>query len=98
MAAPVARPHVCRIPARRPLSMTAARPVIAVTTGEPAGIGPDIAILLAAQRGAWRGAQLLLIGDAALLEARARRLGLDPHAVLRGVEVGRVPLRAHVRA
>ena len=73
-------------------------PVIAITTGEPAGIGPDIALMLAAQRGVWRGTQLLLIGDAALLEARARRLGLDAAAVLRGVEIGHVALRAPVRA
>lgn len=78
--------------------MAPAWPVIAVTTGEPAGIGPDIAIMLAARRSAWRGAQLVLVGDAALLEARARRLGLDPAAVLRGVEVGQIPLRVRVRA
>ncbi len=78
--------------------MTAARPVIALTTGEPSGIGPDIALMLAAQRSVWRGTQLVLIGDAALLEARARRLGLDPQAVLRGIEIGQVALRAPVRA
>ncbi len=77
--------------------MAASRPVIAVTTGEPAGIGPDIAIMLAARRGVWRGASLVLVGDAALLEMRARRLGLDPAEVLRGVEIGHVPLRARVR-
>ena len=74
------------------------RPRIAITTGEPAGIGPDIALMLAAQRSAWRGAQLLLIGDAALLEARARRLGLDARTVLRGVEIGHVALRVPVHA
>ena len=76
----------------------AARPVIAITTGEPAGIGPDIALMLAARRSVWRGTQLVLIGDAALLEARARRLGLDARAVLRGVEIGQIGLRAPVRA
>ena len=72
------------------------RPVIAVTTGEPAGIGPDIAVMLAASRGVWRGTQLVLIGDARMLEARARRLGIDP-AVLSRAEIGAVPLRAAVR-
>ena len=80
------------------LTNSKARPIIALTTGEPAGIGPDIAVMLAARRSAWRGTQLLLIGDAALLEARARRLGLDPREVLRGVEIGQVRLRAPVRA
>ena len=73
-----------------------AKPVIAVTTGEPAGIGPDLAVMLAAQRNVWRGTQLVLIGDAALLEARARRLGLDP-ALLAKVEIGQVALRAAAR-
>ena len=81
-----------------PASGKPRRPLIAITTGEPSGIGPDIALMLAAQRSAWRGTQLLLIGDASLLEARARRLGLDAGIVLRGVEVGHVPLRAPVRA
>ena len=75
-----------------------ARPLIAITTGEPAGIGPDIALMFAARRSAWRGTQLLLIGDASLLEVRARRLGLNAQEVLRGVELGHVPLRAPVRA
>ena len=46
-----------------------ARPVIAVTTGEPAGIGPEISI-----RGAWacRGEVLsVLIGDYSLLKQLA---------------------------
>ena len=79
-------------------AVTAARPVIAVTTGEPSGIGPDIALMLAAQRRVGGGTQLVLIGDAALLEARARRLGLDAQTVLRGIEIGQVSLRAPVRA
>lgn len=98
MVAPIARSYLRRISPGRSLTVAAVRPVIAVTTGEPAGIGPDISLMLAAQRSAWRGTQLLLIGDAALLEARARRLGLDPQAVLRGVEVGQVALRAPVRS
>ena len=73
------------------------RPTIAITTGEPAGIGPDIAVMLAATKSVWRGTRLVLIGDTALLEARARRLRLDP-AVLSAVEIGHVPLRAAVRA
>jgi 4-hydroxythreonine-4-phosphate dehydrogenase len=51
-------------------------PVLALTTGEPAGIGPDISLMLAARAAARRGARLVLIGDAAMLARRARRLGL----------------------
>jgi 4-hydroxythreonine-4-phosphate dehydrogenase len=43
-------------------------PVIAVTTGEPAGVGPELAAALLAADG--RGARIVLIGDRALLELR----------------------------
>lgn len=46
---------------------------IALTTGEPAGIGPDITVAIAQHRHA---AQLIAIGDPALLQARAVALGL----------------------
>ena len=77
------------------------RPVIAITTGEPAGIGPDISVVLAARAGARRGARMTLIGDADMLARRARRLGVAfSHPVLdsgaaapRGVSVLHVPLR-----
>ena len=48
-------------------------PRIAITTGEPAGIGPDIT--LAAIMQPW-DAELVAIGDIELLKARAARLGL----------------------
>lgn len=60
---------------------------IALTTGEPAGIGPEIA-LRAAARG---DAPVTLIGDAALLEATAMAVGLG--WPLPGVQVDHVPLR-----
>ena len=44
---------------------------IAVTVGEPGGIGPDIILSLAEQK---HTAQLVIIGDPELLEQRARRL------------------------
>jgi 4-hydroxythreonine-4-phosphate dehydrogenase len=53
-----------------------ATPRIAVTTGEPAGIGPDIA-LMAAQRD-WE-AELVVIADPTLLLQRAQALGLPIH-------------------
>ena len=47
-------------------------PVIAITTGEPAGIGPEICMRLAAMRDAGLGGvRLVLIGDGALLAARS---------------------------
>ena len=44
-----------------------AKPLIAITTGEPAGIGPDLALMLAARPAARRGARLVLVGDLGLL-------------------------------
>ena len=46
---------------------------IALTTGEPAGIGPDLIIQLAQQP---RNKPWCVIGDAELLSARARQLNL----------------------
>lgn len=49
-------------------------PVIAVTSGEPAGIGPDICLALARREFA---ARIVVLGDRAMLNSRARQLGLD---------------------
>jgi 4-hydroxythreonine-4-phosphate dehydrogenase len=48
-------------------------PRIALTPGEPAGIGPDLLVMLAQ---ASRPAELIVIADPALLLARAAQLGL----------------------
>jgi 4-hydroxythreonine-4-phosphate dehydrogenase len=48
-------------------------PRVAVTTGEPAGIGPDLALAIAQH--AWP-CQLVVIGNAELLAARAVQLGM----------------------
>ncbi|MEA3251429.1 MAG: 4-hydroxythreonine-4-phosphate dehydrogenase PdxA [Pseudomonadota bacterium] len=50
-------------------------PLLALTTGEPAGIGPDLALMLAAD-GELPACRLVAIGDPALLAARARQLDL----------------------
>jgi len=47
---------------------------LAITPGEPAGIGPDLLIQLAQQ--AWN-VQLVAFADASMLQARAALLGLD---------------------
>jgi 4-hydroxythreonine-4-phosphate dehydrogenase len=51
-----------------------ALPAIAVTSGEPAGIGPDICLRLAER--SWP-VRLVVIGDRELLAERAKVLGLD---------------------
>lgn len=48
-------------------------PTIAITAGEPAGIGPDLCVLLAHQPLA---AHVLVIADADMLQARARQLNV----------------------
>lgn len=52
--------------------MQAVIPRLAITTGEPAGIGPDLCLAL---EGCAVQAELVLIGDPALLKARALELG-----------------------
>ena len=51
--------------------MSKALPVIVVSSGEPAGIGPDISLALALRPFA---ARIAVLGDLALLESRARAL------------------------
>ena len=48
-------------------------PVIAVTSGEPAGIGPELCSMLTHQR---HSARRVILGDRRLIEARARQIGL----------------------
>lgn len=50
------------------------RPLIAVTSGEPAGIGPELCLRLAEYDGV---AHPVILGDRSLLEARAAQLGLN---------------------
>ncbi|MDY6955497.1 MAG: 4-hydroxythreonine-4-phosphate dehydrogenase PdxA [Pseudomonadota bacterium] len=81
-------------------------PRLALTPGEPAGIGPDLVVQLVQEP---FPAELVVVSDPALLEARARQLGL-PLAVRRfdadapptpqavgWVTVDAVPLSAPVR-
>src|SRR5689334_16214310 len=92
------------------MAIPGARPTLALTVGEPAGIGPDIAI-----RAAWalrEQARCVLIGDAAFLSLTASRIdpairlsalstmalrhsGL-PHFGPQTIPVIDVPLDAHV--
>ncbi len=49
-------------------------PHLVVTSGEPAGIGPDLALMLASKEYA---AQITIVGNKELLQQRARQLQLD---------------------
>ncbi len=62
-------------------------PVIAVTSGEPAGIGPDLCLMLAARD---FPARIVVVGDRELLTQRAHRLGFEPDKL----DILHVPLRA----
>ena len=54
--------------------MMQAVPVLAITSGEPAGIGPDLCLQIAQQQ---HGNQLVVLADKSLLAQRAVRLGLN---------------------
>jgi 4-hydroxythreonine-4-phosphate dehydrogenase len=74
---------------------------IAITTGEPAGVGPELtlqALVQGAQR--WAGVQFVVLGDRALLEARAALVGVDlPQLLAWGaVAIEHQPLGAPAQA
>ncbi len=74
-------------------------PELVVTSGEPAGIGPDIVACIDPAR---FDARLIVVGDRDLLEARASQLGKKPRYVDYGagddgVEVIHEPLAAPCR-
>ena len=55
------------------------KPTIAVTSGEPAGIGPELVALLAVRHARQPfPARLVILGDRALLAERAARVGASP--------------------
>lgn len=64
---------------------------IAITSGEPAGIGPDICVMLAQQT---TNAEITIIGDAGVLLARAKQLNLPFDAS----EILHIPTSASVAA
>ncbi len=49
-------------------------PRLAITSGEPAGIGPDLCLMQSIRP---RAAQIVTLADPALLKSRAKQLGLD---------------------
>ncbi len=62
-----------------------AKPVIAVTSGEPAGIGPELCLALTERE---FPARLLVLGDRQLIESRARLLGRSAA----GLDIEHIPL------
>lgn len=58
------------------------RPPLALTLGEPAGIGPDIAIEAWAARRFDNIPPFVFVGDAGVLERRAKQLGRDVRTVV----------------
>lgn len=59
---------------------------IAITTGEPAGVGPELtAMALAGAAAHWPDARFTVFGDAALMAARARVVGVDWAVLATGV-------------
>jgi 4-hydroxythreonine-4-phosphate dehydrogenase len=78
--------------------MSVRRPRLALTCGEPAGIGPDLAVMLAAHPPpAGTDCEIICLCDASLLAARARDLGL-PEPGGEYFRVEHVPLCAPVVA
>jgi len=84
------------------------RPTVAVTAGEPAGIGPELLAMLAARhREQPFAARLVFVGDRELLAQRAARIGAAAHyadfdaasfgAPAAAIEVWHQPVAAPVR-
>ena len=62
----------------RPLSPLGPPLQIGITTGEPAGVGPELtAVALAGAAAHWPDARFTVFGDATLLAARAGAIGVD---------------------
>jgi len=68
-------------------------PVLAITAGEPAGIGPDLCLQLAQQA---HQHSLVVLADKFLLQQRARQLGLSVelvdyrHEMMRSLAAGQL--------
>ena len=62
---------------------------IAISMGEPAGIGPDLILQLYAERESIELPPFIVVGNMAFLAARARRLGLNINFAATSVDRGR---------
>ncbi len=79
--------------------MNGERPRLALTSGEPAGIGPDICLQTAlAVHESAPGCDITCLGDASLLATRARQLGMALPPAGAQFRIEHVPLAAPVTA
>jgi 4-hydroxythreonine-4-phosphate dehydrogenase len=62
---------------RAPIAPPAAALPLALTLGEPAGIGPDLALAVWQRRREFTVPPFYVIGDPDFLQRRAAQLGLD---------------------
>ena len=53
------------------------QPLIAVCSGEPAGVGPELCLQLAERQSIWPAARLVVLADKDLLQQRATALGVQ---------------------
>jgi 4-hydroxythreonine-4-phosphate dehydrogenase len=68
------------------------RPRIAISTGDPAGVGPEIALKALQDPSLGASAEWLLVGDGAALRAAGRVTGIDPATLpCTIVETGSLP-------
>ena len=72
-------------------------PTIAITSGEPAGIGPDLCVLIAPQLAVDRSTQYVLLADIELLAARADALGVKWPGAAPNVQLEHVPLETSAK-
>jgi len=90
------------VPASSSAAPRGPRPVrIAITTGEPAGVGPELtAAALAGASAHWPDAQFVVLGDQTLIQTRAAAANVDWAAVLAGqhVSVEHIGLAAPAQA
>lgn len=85
------------------MSAPGARPVLAVSLGCPAGIGPEVAVLAASRA---RGVRPVLVGDLPTIEraaqlrhvARSRLVGIDGRGALEGLKEGQIGVLFHATA
>jgi 4-hydroxythreonine-4-phosphate dehydrogenase len=79
--------------------MSISRPTtIAITSGEPAGIGPDLCVLTASALSADKNTNYVLLADEHLLAERADALKLNWPVSERNMRIEHVPLQASARA
>ena len=67
-------------------------PRLVITSGEPAGIGPDLCIMQAANP---QDAQVVILADPKLLKERARQLGHDVKIKIFSEDIPRTPNKAN---